>query len=78
MNDMVLRMATEDKVNNSNRNHSGERRPNSQGLLIAIELMELGIELARQRIVRQNPAISQSELMAKTNEWLSAPRCDTR
>ena len=78
LNDIVLRMTTDDKVNNSNLNHSGERRPHLQGLVIALELMELGIELARQRIARQNPGMSHGELVAKTNEWLSAPRVETR
>jgi hypothetical protein len=40
--------------------------------------MELGIELAQQRIARQNPGISRGELVAKTNDWLSAPRAETR
>jgi hypothetical protein len=36
--------------------------------------MELGIELAKQRIARENPNISRTELIAKTNEWIRAPR----
>jgi hypothetical protein len=71
-------MAIEGNSGNSNPNYSGERRPNSQGLVLALELMELGIELARQRIARQNPGISHGELVVKTNKWLSAPRGEAR
>ncbi len=71
-------MVIEDTVNNSELTQCGESRPNSQGLLLALELMELGIELAQQRIARQNPGISRGELVAKTNDWLSALRAETR
>jgi hypothetical protein len=64
----------EDTFNNSNLTHSAESKPDSRGLVLALELMELGIELAQQQIARQNPGISHAELIAKTNEWLSTPR----
>ena len=71
-------MVKDNVDNNSNVSHTGERKPNPQGLVLALELMELGIELARQRIARENPGISHAELVAKTNEWLRAPRSETR
>lgn len=56
------------------RTSSDGRKPDARGLVLALELMELGIELAKQRIARENPNISRSELIAKTNEWIRAPR----
>jgi hypothetical protein len=67
-------MATEESNNASKLPDSGESKPNPQGLIRALELMELGIALTRQRIARENPGISPEELTAKTNEWLSSPR----
>jgi hypothetical protein len=57
---------------------SAGSKPDARGLVLALELMELGIELAQQRIARQHPNLSHSELVAKTNEWISAPRNDIR
>lgn len=67
-------MGTNIKTNDLSRSGTAARTPNPHGLVRALELMELGIELARQRIVRQNPGISRADLITKTNEWLSAPR----
>jgi hypothetical protein len=73
-----VRMIKDNDDNNSKPNLSGEGRPNPQGLVLALQLMELGIDLARQRIVRENPGIPHAELVAKTNEWLKAPRGESR
>jgi hypothetical protein len=65
---------------NNHRGHttditaSAGRKPDARGLVLALELVELGIELAQQRIARQNPILSHSELVDKTNEWIRAPR----
>jgi len=70
-------MAGKNNVNNSDLIDRGERRPDSKGLVLALELMELGVELARQRIARENPGMSRRDIVAKTNEWLSARRINT-
>ena len=57
---------------------SAGRKPDARGLVLALELMELGIELAQQRIARQNPNLSHSELVDKTNEWIRALRDEIR
>ena len=67
-------MATEGSSNTLKVMDSGESKPNPQGLVRALQLMELGIALARQRIARENPGISPVELTARTNDWLSSPR----
>jgi hypothetical protein len=71
-------MVTDSNTNNVNRGGTAARKPNPQGLVRALELMELGIELARQQIARQNPGISRADLIAKTNEFLSVPRGGVR
>lgn len=63
-----------DTVNNLEPNSWNGRTPDPKGLVLALELMELGIELAQQRILRQNPTISRADLIDKTNEWIRAPR----
>ena len=57
---------------------SAGRKPDARGLVLALELMELGIELAQQQIARQNPNLSHSQLVDKTNEWIRAPRNEIR
>ena len=71
-------MVSDHDTNDVNCSGSAPRKPNAQGLLLALELMELGLELARQRIALQNPGISPADLIAKTNEWLSVPRGECR
>jgi hypothetical protein len=71
-------MVVDDNTSNSDLNDFGARRPNPKGLVLALELMELGIAITRQRLARENPELSHGELIAKTNEWLSAPRGGTR
>ena len=66
------------RANNTNGASPAGRKPDARGLVLALELMELGIELAQQRIARQNPTISHSELIAKTNEWIRAQRHEIR
>jgi hypothetical protein len=63
-----------DSANNPHRNSCNGRKPDPKGLVLALELMELGIELAQQRIHRLNPSISRADLIAQTNEWIRAPR----
>lgn len=65
--DEISAASTDDRLD-------GCRVPDPQGLVLALELMELGIELTKQRIVRECPNISRAELIVKTNEWLRAPR----
>jgi hypothetical protein len=45
-------------------------RVNPEGLLIALDLMELGLELARQRIRREVPALSDEEVGLRLQEWI--------
>ena len=68
----------ESRENTTSHTPASGCKPDANGLLIALELMELGIELAQQRIARQNPNISHAELVAKTNEWIRAPRSEIR
>ena len=49
-------------------------QPNVKGLLMALELMELGIELVRQRFIRENPNASPEMVRKHVNNWLSTPR----
>lgn len=42
--------------------------------MVALELMELGIALARQRISRLNPGASPEVIQDKVNEWICTPR----
>jgi hypothetical protein len=48
--------------------------PNAKGLLMALELMELGIELVRQRFIRENPDASPEVVRKHVNKWLNTPR----
>jgi hypothetical protein len=73
-----LGMSTEESSNTSTPPDSGESKPNPQGLIRALELMELGIALTRQRIARENPGILPEELTARMNQWLSSPRNERR
>jgi hypothetical protein len=66
------------RVNKVSHRPTSGRKPDASGLLLALELMELGIELAQQRIARLNPDISHAELVAKTNEWIRSPRNEIR
>jgi hypothetical protein len=52
-----------------------QTQPNAKGLLMALELMELGIELVRQRFIRENPDASPEMVRKHVNEWLNSPRC---
>jgi hypothetical protein len=49
-------------------------QPNVKGLLMALELMELGIERVRQRFIRENPNASPEMVRKHANEWLKTPR----
>lgn len=49
-------------------------KPEPKGLMVALELMELGIALARQRISRLNPGASPEVIQDKVNEWICTPR----
>jgi hypothetical protein len=66
------------RIHETDHVSSAGRKPDARGLVLALELMELGIELAQQRIARQNPNLSPSQLVDKTNEWIRAPRNEIR
>lgn len=53
---------------------SGHMLPNPQGLIEALQLMELGFELVRQRLIREDPQASSEVISERLNAWISAPR----
>lgn len=52
----------------------GVTQPKVEGLYIALELMELGIELVRQRFIRENPGAGEEAIRQHVNAWLQSPR----
>ena len=56
---------------------NGLTQPKVEGLYVALELMELGIELVRQRFVRENPGASEEAIRQYVNAWLQSPRSGT-
>jgi hypothetical protein len=49
-------------------------QPNVDGLYTALDLMELGIELVRQRYVREHPDAGEEAIRKHINVWLQTPR----
>jgi hypothetical protein len=59
----------------SNRvSSTGHTLPNPQGLLEALELMELSFALVRQRLIREHPQDSPEEITERLNQWIRTPR----
>jgi hypothetical protein len=56
---------------------NGLTQPKVEGLYTALELMELGVELVRQRFIRENPSSSEEAIRKHVNAWLQSPRSDT-
>jgi hypothetical protein len=54
---------------NSKRN-SAALNPN--GLLEALDLMELGIELKKQSILRDRPDLSPEKVLEEVQRWISS------
>lgn len=52
----------------------GTASPNPAGLLLALELMELGIELTRQRLVRENTGVATDRINEMLRVWIMTPR----
>jgi hypothetical protein len=53
---------------------TGHTLPNPQGLLEALELMELSFALVRQRLIREHPQDSPEEITERLNQWIGTPR----
>ncbi len=49
---------------------------NPRGLIEALDLMELGIELKKQRIIRESPDFSPERVLEEVQKWISS-RSDT-
>jgi hypothetical protein len=49
-------------------------QPKIEGLYMALELMELGYELVRQRFMRENPDAGEDAIRQHMNAWVKTPR----
>lgn len=49
-------------------------QPKVEGLYMALELMELGYELVRQRFIRENPDADEDAVRRHLNAWIGSPR----
>jgi hypothetical protein len=49
-------------------------QPKVEGLYMALELMELGYELVRQRFIRENPDADENAVRRHLNVWIGSPR----
>jgi hypothetical protein len=49
-------------------------QPKVEGLHMALELMELGYELVRQRFIRENPDADEDAVRRHLNVWIGSPR----
>jgi len=58
----------------ANAENTGETKPNIQGLYIALELMDLGVALVRQRFIRDHPNADADAVTEYLSNWISTPR----
>jgi hypothetical protein len=48
-------------------------RPEARRLLLALDLMEAGFEMTRQRLRRLHPEAGPAEIERRFTDWLRAP-----